>query len=146
MTPGRRRSCPTSTSSENTYFAGQGFTADFAVTPMVADILAMQQLYGLSTTTRTGDTTYGYNTNAGGVYDASLYPRAPTRFSTAAGTTRSTSSGRPRTRLINLNPETFSSVNGQVGNLSIARGVVIENAIGGSGADTIIGNSVEQRS
>jgi hypothetical protein len=52
---------------ENSYFQGQGFTYDYAVTPMVADILAMQTLYGLSTTTRTGDTTYGYNSNAGGV-------------------------------------------------------------------------------
>src|SRR5206468_4550182 len=30
---------------------------------------------------------------------------------------------------------------GYTGNLEIARGVVIENAIGGNGADTIIGNS-----
>jgi serralysin len=49
---------------QNTYFGGRGFTVNFAVTPMAADILAMQQLYGLSTTTRTGDTTYGFNSNA----------------------------------------------------------------------------------
>ncbi|HEX8841755.1 MAG TPA: pre-peptidase C-terminal domain-containing protein, partial [Sphingomicrobium sp.] len=36
---------------DNSYFAAQGFSEDYAVTPMLADILAMQQLYGLSTTT-----------------------------------------------------------------------------------------------
>lgn len=50
-------------------------------------------------------------------------------------------SGYNGTQLINLNPETFSNVNGHVGNVAIARGVVIENAIGGSGNDTIIGNA-----
>ena len=127
--------------SENTYFANQGFSRDFAVTPMAADILAMQTLYGLSTTTRTGDTTYGYNTNAGGIYDASAYPRAAYTIFDSGGSDTLDFSGSAANQLINLNPETFSNVNGQVGNLSIARGVVIENAIGGSGADTIVGNA-----
>ena len=126
---------------ENTYFAGQGFTANYAMTPMVADILAMQQLYGLSTTTRTGDTTYGYNTNAGGVYDASLYPRATYTVFDSAGSDTLDFSGSSSNQTINLTPETFSSVNGRVGNISIARGVIIEKAIGGSGADTVTGNS-----
>ena len=51
-----------------------GVHRDFAMTPMEADIVAMQTLYGLSTTTRTGDTTYGFNSNAGGIYNASAYP------------------------------------------------------------------------
>ncbi|MGB3166870.1 MAG: M10 family metallopeptidase [Alteraurantiacibacter sp.] len=34
-------------------------------TPMVHDILAAQSLYGADTTTRTGDTTYGFNSTAG---------------------------------------------------------------------------------
>ena len=43
------------------------------MTPMVADIIAIGNLYGLSTTTRLGDTTYGINSTAGrAVYDASL--------------------------------------------------------------------------
>src|SRR5206468_647479 len=61
---------------ENTYFSNQGFSRLFALTPMDADVLAMQSLYGLSTTTRTGDTVYGDNANANGVYDAVAYPRA----------------------------------------------------------------------
>ena len=126
---------------ENTYFANQGFTRNYVGTPMVADILAMQKLYGLSTTTRTGDTTYGYNSNAGGIYDASLYGSAAYTIFDSGGSDTLDFSGSASNQLINLNPETFSNVNGQVGNLEIARGVVIENAIGGSAADTIIGNS-----
>ena len=127
---------------QNTYFGGRGFTVNFAVTPMAADILAMQQLYGLSTTTRTGDTTYGFNSNAGGVFNASAYPRAAYTIFDSAGNDTLDFSGSAASQLLNLNPETFSNVNGYVGNLSIARGVIIENATGGSGADTIIGNSV----
>ena len=48
---------------DNSYFAAQGFTRAFAVTPMIADIRAVGTLYGLSTITRTGDTTYGFNNN-----------------------------------------------------------------------------------
>ena len=58
------------TQTENDYFNGQGFSRLHLVTPMVADILAVQSLYGLSTTTRSGDTTYGFNSNAGGIYNA----------------------------------------------------------------------------
>jgi hypothetical protein len=125
---------------DNTYFANQGFSRDFAVTPMNADILAMQTLYGLSSSTRTADTTYGYNSNAGGIFDASLYPKAAYTIFDSAGSDVLDFSGSAANQLINLNSETFSNVNGQVGNISIARGVIIENAIGGSGADTLIGN------
>ena len=37
----------------------------YAQTPMVHDILTIQSIYGADTTTRTGDTTYGFNSNAG---------------------------------------------------------------------------------
>ena len=128
---------------ENTYFGGQGFTANYALTPMQADILAMQKLYGLSTTTRTGDTTYGFNSNASGVYDASLYPRASYTIFDNGGNDTLDFSGATATQRINLTAETYSNVNGYVGNISIARGIVIENATGGNGADTIIGNAVD---
>ena len=126
---------------DNTSFAGQGFSEDYAVTPMLADILAMQQLYGLSTTTRTGDTTYGYNSNAGGIYNASLYPNVAYTIFDSGGTDTLDFSGSSFDQLLNLNPETFSNVSGNTGNLTIARGVVIEDAIGGAGNDTIIGNA-----
>ena len=126
---------------QSTYFLNQGFSVSYAVTPMVADILAMQSLYGLSTNTRTGDTVYGYHSNAGDIYDASLNPSVAYTLFDSGGVDTLDFSGSAAKQLINLNPETFSNVNGYVGNLTIARGVVIENAIGGSGADTIVGNA-----
>ena len=45
--------------TENTYFADLGFDRNFVTTPMIADIVAMQDLYGLSTTTRPDNTVYG---------------------------------------------------------------------------------------
>ena len=35
-------------------------------TPMVDDIAAIQALYGVDTTTRTGNTVYGFNSNVTG--------------------------------------------------------------------------------
>ncbi|GAA4742149.1 hypothetical protein GCM10023264_04090 [Sphingomonas daechungensis] len=125
--------------TENTYFSGQGFTSAYVVTPMVADILAIQQLYGLSTTTRSGDTIYGPTGNAGSPY--TLANVAYTIFDTGGIDTLDYSQYQSA-QTINLNPETFSSVGGERGNVSIARGTVIENAIGGDRADIMIGNSV----
>ena len=131
---------------ENSYFGNQGFSRSYAATPMGADILAMQSLYGLSTTTRTGNTTYGYNASAdtaGGIFNASVYPKAAYTIFDSGGKDTLDFSGTAESQLINLNPETFSNVNGLTGNLSIARGTTIENAIGGNGADTIIGNGAD---
>ena len=127
--------------SESYYFAQQQFSVLNAVTPMLADIVAAQTLYGSSATTRTGDTIYGFNSNAGGVYDASIYYNVAITIFDSGGNDTLNYANVNYGQLINLNPETFSNVNSHVGNLSIARGVVIENAIGGFGNDTIIGNS-----
>jgi serralysin len=131
---------------ESDYFADLGFTELYLVTPMVADILAVQQLYGLSTTTRSGNTTYGFNSNAGNqIYNANVSTGgitnvALTIFDTG-GIDTLDYSGSAADQRIDLNPESFSNVLGQRGNLSIARGTIIENAIGGSGVDVIVGNS-----
>jgi serralysin len=130
--------------TDNTYFGGQGFTENFVVTPEMADIIAMSTLYGLSTTTRTGDTTYGFNSNAGrAVYDANLVGGVAFTIFDSGGIDTLDYSGFGTDQLINLNPETFSNVGLGVGNLSIARGVTIENAIGGNGNDTLIGNDAD---
>lgn len=128
--------------TESTHFLDLGFTENFVLTPMLGDILAMQTLYGLSTATRTGDTTYGFNSNAGrDVFNAALYPDAAYTIFDSGGTDTLDFSGFADNQVINLNSETFSNVGGNVGNVMIARGVMIENAIGGSGHDTITGNS-----
>ena len=129
---------------DNRYFSKLGFSFGYAVTPMQADILAMQALYGLSTTTRSGDTVYGYNSNAGrDVFNANLFPNVAFTIFDSGGTDTLDYSGSWANQTINLNDESFSNVNGSTGNLSIARSVIIENAIGANGADVIIGNSVD---
>jgi Ca2+-binding RTX toxin-like protein len=50
-------------------------------------------------------------------------------------------SGYGANQIINLNAEAFSSIGGLTNNIAIARGVVIEAAIGGDGGDSIIGNA-----
>jgi Peptidase M10 serralysin C terminal/Bacterial pre-peptidase C-terminal domain/FG-GAP-like repeat/Peptidase M66 len=130
--------------ADNVYFHNQGFTQQFVLTPMVADIVAMQQMYGLSTTTRAGNTTYGFNSNAGSsIYNAATMGALAYTVFDSAGIDTLDYSGFTSNQLINLNPETFSNVGTGIGNVSIARGTIIENAIGGSGSDTIIGNSVD---
>jgi serralysin len=118
---------------ENTYFSGQGFNQNYITTPMMADILAITNLYGRSTTTRAGDTVYGagWSANMG----------ALCLFDSSGVDTINVSafSGNQR---IDLNPGTYSNVVGETGNVSIALGVIIENATAGAGADTLIGNSI----
>ncbi|MFP3701649.1 M10 family metallopeptidase C-terminal domain-containing protein, partial [Burkholderia sp. SIMBA_013] len=54
-------------------------------------------------------------------------------------------SGFAHKQNINLNAEAFSDVGGLRGNVSIAKGVVVENAIGGSGSDSLTGNHAHNR-
>ncbi len=126
--------------------AGTG-TYGVVMGPQIADIIAIGNLYGLSTTTRTGDTTYGFNSNAGQLYsfaDAIYAARgapALTLFDNG-GTDTFDLSGYSQNQCIDLNAEAWSDVGGKIGNIAIARGTSIENAIGGSGADTITGNAI----
>ena len=128
--------------TENTYFSGLGFDRNFLLTPMIADIVAIQRLYGLSTTTRSGDTTYGFNSNAGTIYNASLTTSGAYTIFDAGGTDTLDFSGYAFNQRIDLNTESFSNIGGRTGNVAIARGTIIENAIGGSRQDAIIGNGV----
>ena len=119
--------------TESTYFADLGFARNYVTTPMIADIVAMADLYGLSTTTRAGNTVYGAGwSNSMG---------ALCLFDSGGVDTIDVSS-IGGTNLIDLNPGTFSNILGEVGNVSIALGVLIENATGGSGDDVIVGNAV----
>ena len=129
--------------TENTYFANLGFTRQFTVTPLVADMVATTNLYGTATTTRTGNSIYGVGNNTGRAsYDATA-TNTPLTITIVdhGGTDTLDYSIYSAAQRIDLNTETFSNIGGLTGNLTIARGTVIENAIGGSGADTLIGNS-----
>ena len=91
-------------------------------------------------TTRTGDTVYGFGSNAGAVYDFAINSDPVLCIWDAGGTDTLVCSGFGQSQLINLTDGLLSNLGGLTGNVSIALGATIENAVGGSGADTINGN------
>jgi len=127
----------------------------FTLTTMMADILAVQNLYGApdATSLTAGDTTWGFNSNLDGYLGEffeflsggwgngyfvgndvvlTIYDQGG---NDTLDLTLSTTNDR-----IDLREESFSDVGDRIGVLAIARGAVIENAFGGSGNDTITGN------
>nr|WP_314443115.1 M10 family metallopeptidase C-terminal domain-containing protein [uncultured Sphingomonas sp.] len=165
-------------------------TTVYSGVPLIHDILAIQRMYGADMTTRTGDTTYGFNSNAGrDSFDFDLTPAPVMAIWDAGGNDTIDASKYATRQLIDLTPGSLSSIGGvtfenapsyeqvlanrtaagisnatftkaiyeanmaalqanpDVGrltdNVGIAYGVIIENAIGGSGADTIIGNTAD---
>ncbi|MBJ7446923.1 MAG: M10 family metallopeptidase C-terminal domain-containing protein, partial [Brevundimonas sp.] len=119
----------------------------YASVPQLDDISAAQRLYGANMSTRTGDTTYGFNSNAGQVWFSASSASSALIFAVwdAGGVDTFDFSGYTSNSVIDLRQAAFSSVGGMVGNVSIALGAVIENAIGGTGSDTIRGNSGDNR-
>jgi serralysin len=162
-------------------------TTVYASTPLVHDIAAIQAIYGADMTTRTGDTTYGFNSNAGrDSYDFTKTPAPVMAIWDAGGIDTLDASGYATDQIIDLTPGSLSSIGGvtydtapsfeQVNanraaagyapvalatyesnmallaanpvvgrltdNVSIAYGATIENAVGGSGSDRLVGNTV----
>ncbi len=115
--------------------------------PMAFDIAALQALYGANMNYRTGDDVYTLpSQNAQGTFWSCIWD--------AGGTDTITNAGSSLACTINLNAATIadndanaggfvSRDTGIVGGFTIAKGVVIEDAIGGNGADTLIGNSAD---
>lgn len=164
-------------------------TTVYSGVPLIHDILAIQQMYGADLTTRTGDTVYGFNSNAGrDSFDFVKTPAPVMAIWDAGGNDTIDASGYATRQVIDLTPGSLSSIGGvtfenapslaqvnanraaagfttQVSqttydanmtflkanpdagrltdNVGIAYGAIIENAIGGSGADTIIGNGAD---
>lgn len=110
-------------------------------TPMVYDILAIQYLYGANTHYHTGNDTYTFSPNN---------PFYETIWD-AGGNDTIDISNFTLGSTISLNPGSYSTIafpapgsssfNG-TNDLGIAFGTLIENAVGGSGNDTFIGNSI----
>lgn len=127
------------------YFDESNTTNSWGAYPqtlMVHDIYALHQLYGANYSTRAGDTVYGFNSNAGGVYNFATNSTPIISIWDGAGNDTLDLSGFSNTQYIGLVEGMFSSVGGLTDNLSIAYGAQIENAIGGSGQDTIVGNDL----
>lgn len=118
-------------------------------TPMLNDIMVIQQIYGVETTTRTGNTVYGFNCTITGVteeiYDFDLNANPILTLFDSAGTDTLDLSGWSTASTINLAPGSFSSCNSMTNNIAIAYNCDIENAVGGSGADAITGNTLGNR-
>lgn len=137
-------------------FSWNGSTYDRLVVPlMMDDIAAIQRLYGANMTTRAGDTVYGFNANADRDWFKAQNVDNGLWFCAwdGGGIDTFDFSGFADNQLIDLAPGSFSNVGsdglpwtagiGAIGNVSIAVGTVIENAIGGSGHDVILGNDAD---
>ena len=95
--------------------------------------------------TRSSDTVYGFESNAGPMYDFALNSTPQFSIWDGGGIDTLNVSEASRQQIINLNPGSFSNIGSQTSNISIALNVIIENAVGGSGDDIIYGNGSENR-
>ena len=112
-------------------------------TPMMDDILTLQSIYGVDTTTRTGDTIYGFNSTADRwIYNFALNPTPVLTIWDAGGNDTLDVSGFSDRQWVDLRPGASSDIGGMTWNVAIARNVFIENATAGYGNDTIHGNDV----
>jgi len=103
----------------------------YATTPMLYDIQAIQYLYGANTSWHAGDDVYAFAADATPqcIWDAG--GNNTIDFSACTGAT-----------LINLNAGSFSETAPGLNNLSIAYGVAVHGAVGGSGGTTIFANDL----
>ncbi|WP_194097072.1 M10 family metallopeptidase C-terminal domain-containing protein [Marivivens aquimaris] len=139
--------------------------ADFAFlqSVMAADLLALDALYGSQSYNGTtfgtgsaflGDTVYGFNTNISSGTDKLMANLGTYSYDNAycivdaGGIDTLDMSGWNYDQLLNLTissstdtAPSVSNIGGLTGNLTLAVGTVIENAIGGSGDDLIYGNN-----
>jgi serralysin len=110
--------------------------------PSIYDIAAVQYLYGADTSYASGDTTYSYSNSS--AFMATIWD--------GGGTDTIDASNQSHAAVISLTAGAFSSIG--VGttasstasnNVAVAYNVTIENAVGGSAADTITGNGAANR-
>ncbi len=112
-------------------------------TPMLLDVAAAQQLYGANDSYRAGDDVYTFN--QGQTYYQTLWDGGGSdtiQYHSSAGGVINLNAGE----FSQLgNPLTFTGAGSgttQRDTVAIAYGVTIENATGGAGNDTLIGNNV----
>ncbi len=98
-----------------------GSSNDYVVSPQMADIYAIQSIYGAAAI-RAGDTIYGFHSNAGAIYDFASYTSTGTPAFTiydTGGTNTLDASCYSMRQLIDLNYGAFSSIGGFVNNIGI---------------------------
>ena len=121
---------------------GADFGRSYSTNLMLHDVAALQRLYGVNDQTRTGDTVYGFGSNtndAGWTADGADHDMIGAIWD-AGGHDRLDLSGYAQDQRIDLREEAFSDAGGLTANIAIARGAVIEEAIGGAGDDVLVGN------
>ncbi len=118
-----------------------------ARSPMALDVARLQQLYGANLSTRPGDSVYALPAgNAGGAFFSSIWDASgiDELVSFAAG--GAIIDLRAATLLSEIGGGGYVSRNlGTLAGLTIANGVVIENATGAGGDDALTGNAVANR-
>ena len=116
-----------------------------AAGPMALDIAALQKLYGANTTYASGNDTYEMpdsNSANSGTGWLSIWDTGGIDTISYSGATAVTIDLRPATLQYEIGGGGFiSAADGIAGGYTIANGVEIENATGGSGNDTLIGNN-----
>ena len=134
---------------ENT---GADYNGFYPMAPQMIDIAAAQRLYGANMAFHTGDTTYGFNSTASRDWYEATAEQTPIFCAwDAGGEDTFDFSGYATKQTIDLRNGFFSSVGDMKFNVSIAAPVkidgvavnMIENAIGGSFKDTIVGNNAD---
>lgn len=95
------------------------FLAGQPQTPLVHDVLTIQAKYGADPTTRTGNTTYGFNSNAGrDVFNFNLNPWPFLTVYDAGGVDTIDTSGFTVSQFIDLHAGSFSSIGGAAPSLA----------------------------
>jgi hypothetical protein len=126
--------------------SGTNWAGHYPTTWMPLDILAIQRLYGVATTTPlSGGQTFGFNCNV----DASIKQyfdftvnKNPVITLWDKGTNNTLDiSGFSQAAYINLNPGTYSSTTGMTHNIAIAYDTKIDRLVSGNGATTVICNN-----
>jgi serralysin len=129
-------------------------SASFAwlVTPMMADILAIQAIYGVpSEGPAFGDTVWGIGSTLGNYLDgvftgptAGLRNLAMTIWD-PKGIDSVDFSNDSFAQTVDLRPGAFSSTYGEKGNVGITADTDIENYAAGAGSDVVRGNDLDNR-
>lgn len=120
------------------------FDRGYQGTPMAFDIAALQALYGANMSYRTGDDFYTLRSaNAAGTFYSCIWDAGGTDTIRNISALNSAIDLRAATLLRAPGGGGYLSLAGGIdGGFTIANGAVIENAVGGSGADAITGNQV----
>ncbi|HYE42698.1 MAG TPA: M10 family metallopeptidase, partial [Caulobacteraceae bacterium] len=123
--------------------SGNGF--GYQGTMMALDVAMLQIKYGANTTYQSGDNVYALPTaNAAGTFYACIWDTGGVDWITAGAGMDVVIDLRPATIQYEVGGGGFVSYAAGIhGGFTIAQGVIIENAVGGAGDDTITGNDAD---